>query len=181
MGTVSRLTALPRVAFQSTTHYIGLSRSLIGLRSVTPVLRSIVRAQTPIIFPRSLCQTAMRWSAQPTDDSKTEKKPLKETMQEASKAHSETQNVAVGQSKHGVKALLNVLREYGILAAVYHQTVYVCTFATFYVAIKSGLDVKALVDSLPESLQAEWLHKGAQTAGSVGLAFILQKLISPLR
>jgi len=99
----------------------------------------------------------------------------------AKAAQSSAKDVADSKKQGLIKEFMAVFREYGVLAIAYHYAVYGTTFSTFYLAVKFGLDVPSLVKSLPESMQGEWLQKALPTAGTLGLAFILQKIISPLR
>lgn len=72
--------------------------------------------------------------------------------------------------------LKDFLRQYGKLGVVVYFSISAITFGTIYVALRTGVDVKALVASL--GLPASTLWDGA---GTLAVAYAIYKVLMPLR
>lgn len=72
--------------------------------------------------------------------------------------------------------LREFLRQYGKLGVIVYFSISAITFGTIYVALRTGVDVKALVASL--GLPASNLWDGA---GTLAVAYAIYKVLMPLR
>jgi hypothetical protein len=80
------------------------------------------------------------------------------------------------------RSLRAVIAQYGLLAFVFHESVWATCWASLYLAVKSGVDVPALLACIPE-----WVPGASQiahidpTASTLATSYVLVGCTGPVR
>ena len=80
------------------------------------------------------------------------------------------------------RSLRGVVAQYGLLALVFHESVWATCWFGLYMAVQSGVDIPSLLSSIPHSVPgASQLAQIDPTAGAVATSYLLVTCTGPVR
>ena len=80
------------------------------------------------------------------------------------------------------RSLRAVVAQYGLLAFVFHESIWAAVWAGTYLGVKSGIDIRGLLTSIPEWVPgASQLSQIDPTAGAVATSYLLVTCTGPVR